>query len=430
MPRKTVPSSRARRAGPRAPTRGSTTSPGSGAGGSEAASRRPRHENATGPVGAVGADEHAHAVPPFRPHGTGTPASRDRPQRTARRVARRRRAADRRGRAARRTAQDADAPDLVQHVLPVGGRRDEVRLGLVHARCTGGAGPGRASCPTNVSSGSTPSCVWRLQSWPNRKLPWLRDHDAGAPVALRDRDRRRPVRPVADDVVRPGVPEELHLLLLAGRELGVVLRPGPLGHDDHHVGDLARRGDRGPDVRLGQPGDARRLGSGLRRARDLVEARRTRSGRRARRSRPACAPAARFIPAPNQRTPALSRRSIVSCRASTPWSVMWLEASVTTSIPDRARSGATFGSIEKTVPVSCWTKSLVMGHSKSPIVSSASLISVRTAPGVAAADRLDDRPAVAVRAVEAAVDADPGVAGRAAVEDPVPALLLACSPSS
>ena len=47
------------------------------------ASRRPGHENATGRVGSVGADEHAHAVPPFRPHGTGTPASRDRPQRTA-----------------------------------------------------------------------------------------------------------------------------------------------------------------------------------------------------------------------------------------------------------------------------------------------------------------------------------------------------------
>jgi hypothetical protein len=47
------------------------------------ASRQPGHENATGLLGSVGADEHAHAVPPFRPHGTGTPASRDRPQRTA-----------------------------------------------------------------------------------------------------------------------------------------------------------------------------------------------------------------------------------------------------------------------------------------------------------------------------------------------------------
>ncbi len=38
--------------------------------------------------------------------------------------------------------------------------------------------------------------------------------------------------------------------------------------------------------------------------------------------------------------------------------------------------------MEKTVPVSCWTKSLVIGHSKSPIVSSASLIMVRTAPAL------------------------------------------------
>ncbi len=61
---------------------------------------------------------------------------------------------------------------------------------------------------------------------------------------------------------------------------------------------------------------------------------------------------------------------------------MWFEARVTTSTPAPARSGATCGSIEKIVPVSCCVKLFVIGHSKSFSVISASEMSLRTAPAL------------------------------------------------
>ena len=86
IPGKTVPSSRASSAGPRSPTLGSTIELGRGSGGTIVAPSRsqpgPRHENATGPRGSVGARTHSD-LPPFRPHGTGSPASQDRPSRTS-----------------------------------------------------------------------------------------------------------------------------------------------------------------------------------------------------------------------------------------------------------------------------------------------------------------------------------------------------------
>ena len=91
---------------------------------------------------------------------------------------------------------------------------------------------------------------------------------------------------------------------------------------------------------------------------------------------------ARFMPAPKRAMPLASKRSSVSRRAPMPWSVMWFDASVTTSTPAPARSGATFGSIEKTVPLSCWRNEAVMGHSKSLSVISASEIRARTAPSL------------------------------------------------
>ena len=60
--------------------------------------------------------------------------------------------------------------------------------------------------------------------------------------------------------------------------------------------------------------------------------------------------------------------------------MVWSAAMVATSKPARAISGATRGSIEKTVPLSCWTKLRVMAHSKSLTATSAFLITSTTAP--------------------------------------------------
>src|ERR1019366_6847667 len=84
MPGKSVPSARASRAGPKSPTRGSTIELDSGKGNGlrgTTGTADPAIKRPSGP-GRPGARTCTtwSIEPPFRPHGTGTPASRDRLQ--------------------------------------------------------------------------------------------------------------------------------------------------------------------------------------------------------------------------------------------------------------------------------------------------------------------------------------------------------------
>ena len=62
--------------------------------------------------------------------------------------------------------------------------------------------------------------------------------------------------------------------------------------------------------------------------------------------------------------------------------MLWSAAIVATSKPIFAIAGAARGSIEKTVPLSCWTKLGVMAHSKSLTATSAFRMRSRTAPAL------------------------------------------------
>jgi hypothetical protein len=90
----------------------------------------------------------------------------------------------------------------------------------------------------------------------------------------------------------------------------------------------------------------------------------------------------RSRPAPTVLTPAASKYSRVWTTPLRPWSPMWFEPSVATSTPWRASRSATRGSIEKTVPLLCCLKPLIIGHSKSVSVRSAPCIRSRTAPSL------------------------------------------------
>src|SRR3954469_3098018 len=95
MPGKTVSSSSASNAGPRSPIRGSTTALERTAGG--AITRRRGLQQKTHPPSGRGGRGYARTSGLLRrPHGTGTPASQDRPSKDAGRVLRDRRGVSRR----------------------------------------------------------------------------------------------------------------------------------------------------------------------------------------------------------------------------------------------------------------------------------------------------------------------------------------------
>ena len=102
---------------------------------------------------------------------------------------------------------------------------------------------------------------------------------------------------------------------------------------------------------------------------------------------------ARVLPAPTCLIPCRSKKWTVWVTPPRPALVMWSEARVTMSKPASFISAATFGSIVKVVPEACWTKLLVIGHSKSLTAMSASAMSRFIAPRSPGANRVDDPPA-------------------------------------
>ena len=207
-----------------------------------------------------------------------------------------------------------------------------------------------------------------------------------------------------------------------------VLGPVPLGHRDDDVGLLPgerrRPSSRSPTSDGARP---RAVGGGGSRLLGRVPLTGWRTSGRGRPRRPASSQRRGSSPAPACFTPAASsvRRSSAGSRAL-PRSVMWFEASESTSIPTRRISPATFGSIVKNVPLSCWVnpatmRALEVVHGDVRVVDHRPDRTDR----LAGPHRPDHGPPVPGRAVEAGDPrAIPVYRAVPPFERPVPALAL------